>query len=198
MQKYEGFRQEQQILIVQIELQLADNILKIVAIFFRVNSGIPVLIMGETGCGKTKLLQFMSTALDITMRTIDVHGGYSIADLQRDLDEPIHFALQNPTNTVLVFLDEVNTSPDCGGFKEVICDHSLKGEEFPDNMVIIAALNPYRKRHKTMEQIIHTHTAHTAHTTRTARTHPHTTKRFNSNSKIDGGILTRPHLGPQF
>ncbi|ETO02505.1 hypothetical protein RFI_34926, partial [Reticulomyxa filosa] len=34
-----------------------DNILKMVAIFFRIKSGIPVLIMGETGCGKTKLLK---------------------------------------------------------------------------------------------------------------------------------------------
>ena len=130
-----------------------DNILKIVAIFFRVNSGIPVLIMGETGCGKTKLLSFMATALGIKMFSIDVHGGYSIADLQRDLVNPIEFARANETKTVLVFLDEVNTSPDVGGFKEVICDHSLKGEEFPENMVIIAALNPYRQRHKTVVQI---------------------------------------------
>ena len=144
-----------------------DNILKIVAIFFRVNSGIPVLIMGETGCGKTKLLSFMSIALGIKMFTIDVHGGYLIADLHRDLtkrDErepqvdgydpgPIQYAADNPTKTVLVFLDEVNTSLDVGGFKEVICDHSLKGEDFPENMVIIAALNPYRRRHKTKEQL---------------------------------------------
>ena len=30
-----------------------DNILKMLAIYFRVASGIPVVIMGETGCGKT-------------------------------------------------------------------------------------------------------------------------------------------------
>ena len=130
-----------------------DNVLKIVAIYFRINSGIPLLIMGETGCGKTRLISFMATALGLKMFSIDVHGGYSIPDLQRDLLKPVAFAQENATKTVLVFLDKINTSPAVGVFKEVICDHSLKGEKLPKNMVIIASLNPYRQRHKTMMQI---------------------------------------------
>ena len=66
---------------------------------------------------------------------------------------PIEYAKRKPGQTVLIFLDEINTSPDIGGFKEVVCDHSLKGVEFPNNVVIIAALNPYRKRVKTIEEI---------------------------------------------
>ncbi|ETO02399.1 hypothetical protein RFI_35037, partial [Reticulomyxa filosa] len=78
-----------------------DNILKIVAIFFRLKSSIPVLIMGETGCGKTKLLKFMASALNIQMTSIDVHGGYTVEDLQRDLEDPLQEASRNPKCTYL-------------------------------------------------------------------------------------------------
>eukprot|EP01084_Bolivina_argentea_P161756 281551_1 len=95
----------------------------------------------------------MSDVLGLIMKTIDVHGGYTITDLVKDLEQPISIAKAKPFQTVLVFLDEINTSPEVGSFKEVVCDHSLKGEKFPKNLVIIAALNPYRKRKITEEQI---------------------------------------------
>lgn len=37
-----------------------DNAKKILAIHQRLRVDIPVIIMGETGCGKTKLIEFMS------------------------------------------------------------------------------------------------------------------------------------------
>ncbi|ETN97223.1 hypothetical protein RFI_40308 [Reticulomyxa filosa] len=47
---------------------------------------------------------------------------------------------------IWVFLDEVNTSPDIGWFKELICDHRLDGVKISDQIKIIAACNPYRPR----------------------------------------------------
>ena len=35
----------------------ADNILKMVLIIQRIRAGIPVIVMGETGCGKTSLIR---------------------------------------------------------------------------------------------------------------------------------------------
>ncbi|ETN98043.1 hypothetical protein RFI_39478 [Reticulomyxa filosa] len=95
----------------------------------------------------------MASALNIAMTSIDVHGGYSVENLQKDLEAPLESAKTNPNRTHLVFLDEINTSPEIGAFKEVVCDHSLKGQMFPDNLVIIAALNPHRTRHKTDEDL---------------------------------------------
>ena len=37
----------------------ADNMRKMLAIHMRLRCGIPVIIMGETGCGKTRLIKFM-------------------------------------------------------------------------------------------------------------------------------------------
>ena len=36
-----------------------DNLIKILAIQMRFRCGIPVIIMGETGCGKTRLIRYM-------------------------------------------------------------------------------------------------------------------------------------------
>ena len=36
-----------------------DNLIKILAIQMRFRCGIPVVIMGETGCGKTRLIRYM-------------------------------------------------------------------------------------------------------------------------------------------
>ncbi|ETO22336.1 hypothetical protein RFI_14862 [Reticulomyxa filosa] len=87
------------------------------------------------------------------MTPIDVHGGYRTEQLEKDLRTPRESAESNPNKIHLVFLDEINTSPDIGAFKEVVCDHSFKGKAFPENMVIVAALNPYRKHKKTREEI---------------------------------------------
>ena len=35
----------------------ADNVLKMVLIIQRIRVGIPVIVMGETGCGKTSLIR---------------------------------------------------------------------------------------------------------------------------------------------
>ena len=121
-----------------------DNILKIVSIFLRIKSGIPLLIMGETGCGKTCLIKFMASILDIKLYTINVHFDYTVKQLEADLGIAINEAITNTKEKVVVFFDEINTSPDPQIFKEIICDHSINGEEFPENLVFIGALNPYR------------------------------------------------------
>ena len=36
-----------------------DNLIKMLAIQMRFRCGIPVVIMGETGCGKTRLIRYM-------------------------------------------------------------------------------------------------------------------------------------------
>ena len=37
-----------------------DNFLKMCIIYLKIQSRVPVVIMGETGCGKTSLIRFFS------------------------------------------------------------------------------------------------------------------------------------------
>lgn len=60
-----------------------DNLLKILAIYMRLRANIPVIIMGETGCGKTRLCRYMcelqkdpkSVNKVNNMYLVKVHGG---------------------------------------------------------------------------------------------------------------------------
>jgi hypothetical protein len=46
--------------------------------------------------------------------------------------------------TVVIFLDEINTSSCMGLFKELLVDRSLDGTPIPSNVFLVAACNPHR------------------------------------------------------
>ncbi|XP_028991062.2 E3 ubiquitin-protein ligase rnf213-beta [Betta splendens] len=133
----------------------ADNVMKMLAIHMRFRCGIPVVIMGETGCGKTRLVRFLC-ALQRQGRPIEnmvlvkVHGGTTAEMIYRKVREAAILAENNRTmhnlDTIL-FLDEANTSEAIFAIKEIMCDQSVKGEPLKadSGLKIIAACNPYRK-----------------------------------------------------
>jgi MoxR-like ATPase len=45
--------------------------------YFRLISKIPVIIMGETGIGKTALIDLLSNIMDTQFITLKVHAGMS-------------------------------------------------------------------------------------------------------------------------
>ena len=47
-----------------------------------------------------------------------------------------------------VFLDEINTCKSMGLISELMCKHTCQGSPLPENIVFIAACNPYRMREK--------------------------------------------------
>ena len=53
----------------------ADNFFKMVQILIRLRTGIPVLIMGETGCGKTSLINTIAEINNFKMLTFNIHAG---------------------------------------------------------------------------------------------------------------------------
>ena len=43
----------------------------------RIQARIPVVVMGETGCGKTSLVKFLAVAVGAQFRHLDFHAGIS-------------------------------------------------------------------------------------------------------------------------
>uniref|UniRef100_A0A3Q3EUN5 RING-type E3 ubiquitin transferase n=1 Tax=Labrus bergylta TaxID=56723 RepID=A0A3Q3EUN5_9LABR len=133
----------------------ADNVMKMLAIHMRFRCGIPVVIMGETGCGKTRLVGFLC-ALQKEERPVEnmvlvkVHGGTTAEMIYRKVREAEKLAKENrrlhKLDTIL-FFDEANTTEAIFAIKEILCDHSMKGEPLKagSGLKIIAACNPYRK-----------------------------------------------------
>jgi hypothetical protein len=142
-----------------------DNVKKILAIQMRFRCGIPVVIMGETGCGKTRLIRYMcSLQADLTgaknMLLMKVHGGITHKDIIRKVQEAEELAATNKKihgskiQTVL-FFDEANTTDELALIKEIMCDKQVNGRNISglgSSLQVIAACNPYRKHTDEMIQ----------------------------------------------
>ncbi|XP_069008985.1 E3 ubiquitin-protein ligase rnf213-alpha-like, partial [Embiotoca jacksoni] len=132
-----------------------DNILKMMAIHMRFRCGIPVIIMGETGCGKTRLIKFMCElrrcgAPAENMKLVKVHGGTTSEMIYEKVKEAETLARTNTENhqfDSVLFFDEANTTEAISSIKEIICDNSVEGQQLGSQtgLQIIAACNPYRK-----------------------------------------------------
>ncbi|XP_057214799.1 E3 ubiquitin-protein ligase rnf213-beta-like isoform X2 [Triplophysa rosa] len=136
----------------------ADNVMKMLAIHMRFRCDIPVIIMGETGCGKTRLVRFLcdlqKEGRDVeNMKLVKVHGGTTSETIYKKVREAEEIAQNNrqkyELDTVL-FFDEANTTEAIFAIKEVLCDKTVQGYPLKKNsgLKIIAACNPYR-RHTT-------------------------------------------------
>ncbi|ETO00072.1 hypothetical protein RFI_37387, partial [Reticulomyxa filosa] len=136
-----------------------DNILKMISILLNIRSNIPTVLMGETGCGKTALVRYLACATDTELEAVDIHGGIDrtyIHEIVKKCKERLRSMenmveskeneFQRNSKEIWLFLDEFNTSPDIGWFNELICNRSLDGVKIPDEIKILAACNPYRKR----------------------------------------------------
>ncbi|XP_010872579.2 E3 ubiquitin-protein ligase rnf213-alpha isoform X2 [Esox lucius] len=139
-----------------------DNILKMLAIHMRFRCGIPVIIMGETGCGKTRLVKFLcelrrSGVATENMKLVKVHGGTSSDMIYTKVREAEAMAFTNKQDygfDSVLFFDEANTTEAISCIKEVLCDKTVEGEAFEPHcgLQIIAACNPYRKHTDEMIQ----------------------------------------------
>ncbi|KAM6957229.1 E3 ubiquitin-protein ligase rnf213-alpha-like [Aplochiton taeniatus] len=139
-----------------------DNILKMLAIHMRFRCGIPVIIMGETGCGKTRLIKFIcelrrSGVATENMKLVKVHGGTTSGVIYTKVREAEAIAFINKQDygfDSVLFFDEANTTEAISSIKEVLCDKTVRGESLiPDcGLQIIAACNPYRKHTDEMIQ----------------------------------------------
>ncbi|XP_067087748.1 E3 ubiquitin-protein ligase rnf213-alpha-like [Osmerus mordax] len=139
-----------------------DNILKMLAIHMRFRCGIPVIIMGETGCGKTRLIKFLcelrrSGVATDNLKLVKVHGGTSsdmIYTKVREAEAIASINLEHYNFDSVLFFDEANTTEAISSIKEVLCDKTVEGEQLNVNsgLQIVAACNPYRKHTDEMIQ----------------------------------------------
>jgi len=143
-----------------------DNCLKMMAIYLRFKANNPVVIMGETGCGKTSLVRYFGF-LNLRSRQeqkqnllhMKIHGGTTAQQIEAKLIEAEKLSKQNyelfvskgisvqSPITAILFLDEANTTEAIGLIKEIMCDLTCNGRPiiFDYGLKIVAAVNPYKK-----------------------------------------------------
>ncbi|XP_060751752.1 E3 ubiquitin-protein ligase rnf213-beta isoform X2 [Tachysurus vachellii] len=133
----------------------SDNVMKMLAIHMRFRCEIPVIIMGETGCGKTRLVKFLCDlqreGRDVeNMKLVKVHGGTNADTIYKKVREAEELAQRNSKKyklDTILFFDEANTTESIFAIKEVLCDKTVQGVPLKQNsgLKIIAACNPYRR-----------------------------------------------------
>ncbi len=138
----------------------SDNVMKMLAIYMRFRCNIPVVIMGETGCGKTRLIRFLCELLRLEQRVenlmiLKAHGGVTEENIHTIVHRAINRARANKqlgVNLTVLFFDEANTTNAIGTIKEVMCDRLVNGLPIPDDIGLqfVAAVNPYREHSEEM------------------------------------------------
>ena len=125
-----------------------DNFFKMCLIVQRMRANIPIIIMGETGVGKTALIDHLvkNVFLDELIQ-FNIHAGTNEAKLiEFDKDMRTASAKLAQGKKLWVFLDEFNTTEEVGYVKEIIMERRFMGNAIPDNVVFLAACNPFRTK----------------------------------------------------
>ena len=136
---------------------VSDNFIKMVRILLNIEAKIPVILMGETGVGKTKLLEMLATLYGKgtpKWHKLQIHAGITdqkIVEFIEDLNN--QYSLQeNKNELVWIFFDEINTCNSLGLITEIMCNHTYLGKKINDNFIFLGACNPYRLITKKMKE----------------------------------------------
>ena len=136
---------------------VSDNYIKMIRILLNIEAKIPVILMGETGVGKTKLLEILSKLygnFKCEWEILQIHAGTTDQKIVSFIDEIIKKKNMNGNQNELtwVFLDEINTCNSLGLITEIMCNHTYLGKKIDENFIFIAACNPYRLLTKKMRE----------------------------------------------
>ena len=129
-----------------------DNFKKMVLLVYRIIANVPVIIMGDTGCGKTSLITKLNQILNggkTTLKIINIHPGYDDEKLCKKMDEANEEAKnvkKEQDKELWVFFDEINTCLSLSLLTEIFINRTYNGKILEDNIRLIGACNPYRKR----------------------------------------------------
>ena len=127
-----------------------DNYKKMILILFRIFTNIPVILMGETGCGKTELIKQLMKMLnkgDNNFLIIkNMHSGVKEEEIIKIIDKAEEKLKESKSNMICVFFDEINTTSLLSKMKEIFVSHSLNGKTIDDRIRFIGACNPFRKK----------------------------------------------------
>ena len=139
-----------------------DNFIKMILIYYRIKSNIPVILMGETGCGKTSLIKMLSLIINKgkdKLKIININEGVTDKDIikfikkcQKEVTEELEKEKKSNEEKIWILFDEINTCNSLGLISEIMIKKSIYGEKINDNFIFIGTCNPYRIINKKMKQ----------------------------------------------
>ena len=126
-----------------------DNFKKMVLLIYRIKANVPVILMGETGCGKTALITKLNQILnngETNVEIINIHPGITDEKLCEIMDQKNELAQKQKDKELWIFFDEMNTCLSLSLLTEIFINRSYNSKKLSDNIRLIGACNPYRRR----------------------------------------------------
>ena len=130
-----------------------DNFIKMILIYLRIKSNIPVILMGETGCGKTSLIKMLSLIIhrgENKLKIMNMNEGVFDQDIINFITK-CEQEIKNEEN-IWIFFDEINTCESLGLLSEIILKKTMHGKKLKNNFIFIGSCNPYRKMTEKMKE----------------------------------------------
>ena len=136
---------------------VSDNYIKMVRILLNIEAKIPTILLGETGVGKTKLIEILSSLYGngkSRWKILQIHAGITDQDIVDFIERITQEAIDDNVldDYTWVFLDEINTCNSLGLITEIMCNHTYLGKKINPNFIFIGACNPYRLMTKKMRE----------------------------------------------
>ena len=125
-----------------------------VLLVYRIKANVPVIIMGDTGCGKTALITKLNQILnngETTLEIINIHPGINDEKLTKIMDS-MNTKTKDKNGDFWLFFDEINTCLSLSLITEIFINRTYNGIPLSDNIRLIGACNPYRKRKNKKEK----------------------------------------------
>ena len=132
-----------------------DNFNKMMLLVYRIKANVPVIIMGDTGCGKTALITKLNQLLnngEKTIKIINIHPGINDDLLCKIMKEMNETAKTQIDKELWLFFDEINTCLSLSLITEIFINRTYNGNTLSENIRLIGACNPYRKRKTNKEK----------------------------------------------
>ena len=122
-----------------------------VLLIYLIIANIPVIIMGETGCGKTSLITKLNQIVNggkITVIKINIYPGITDEILCERMEQANKEAedLKNEGKELWALFDKINTCLSLPLLTEIFINRSYNGKKINDNIRLIGTCNPFRKR----------------------------------------------------
>ena len=128
-----------------------------ILLIYRIIANIPVIIMGEQGCGKISLIIILNQILNggkTTLKIINIHPGITEEILCERMEEANIEAekLKKEDKDLWIFFDEMNTCLSLSILTEIFINRNYNGNKIMDNIRLIGSCIPYRKRKSIKEK----------------------------------------------
>ncbi|GES94832.1 hypothetical protein GLOIN_2v1878676 [Rhizophagus clarus] len=121
----------------------SDNLTKMALILLRVNANIPVVICGETGCGKTSLITNLALMTKVQYQSISLYDGIEEETIIRFMSEALN---KSEKEEIWILFDEINTCNHSGLLADLISNRMFQGKPIHPNIRLLATCNLYRPR----------------------------------------------------